>query len=139
MGKDNTTYRLLTDSHVSTIDVGGQQFLRVDPEGLTLLAEQAFKNVAHYYRIAHLEQLKAILDDPEASANDRFVALEMLRNAIIAAEGEFPMCQDTGTAVIIGKKGQRVISGDNDEASIVKRAFIKHTPQTTCAIPRTPP
>ena len=93
MGKDETSYRLLSDSHVSTIEVDGQQFLRVDPEGLTLLAEQAFKDVAHYYRIAHLEQLKAILDDPEASANDRFVALEMLRNAVIAAEGEFPMCQ----------------------------------------------
>ena len=127
MGKDNTTYRLLSDSHVSTIDVDGQPFLRVDPEGLTLLAEQAFKDVAHFYRIAHLEQLKTILDDPEASANDRFVALEMLRNAVIAAEGEFPMCQDTGTAVIIGKKGQRVISGDNDEQALSKGVYQAYT------------
>ena len=83
--------------------------------------------MAHYYRPAHLAQLKAILDDPESSPNDRFVALEMLRNAVIAAEGEFPMCQDTGTAVILGKKGQRVFSGDDDEAALSKGVYEAYT------------
>ena len=82
--------------HVSTIDIDGERFLRIDPAGLTLLAEWAFKDISHLLRSGHLGQLRAILDDPEATRNDRFVALEMLKNAVIAADQVLPMCQDTG-------------------------------------------
>ena len=127
LGSDDTPYEKLTDAHVSTVACDGRSMLKIVPQSLTILAEQAFKNVAHYYRPAHLAQLAAILDDPESSTNDRFVALEMLRNAVIAAEGEFPMCQDTGTAVIIGKKGQQVLSGDRDEEALSKGVFQAYT------------
>lgn len=127
LGPDDTPYQKLTDAHISTVACDGRSMLKIAPEGLTLLAEQAFKNIAHFYRPGHLAQLAAILDDPESSANDRFVALEMLRNAVIAAEGEFPMCQDTGTAVIIGKKGQQVFSGDEDESALSQGVFQAYT------------
>ena len=123
LGVDQTTYRKLTDQHVSTVALDGKEILKVEPEALTLLAEQAFKDVAHLYRTSHLEQLAAILKDPDASENDRFVALEMLKNAVISAEMEFPMCQDTGTAIVIGKKGQQVWTGNDDEQALSKGVF----------------
>lgn len=127
LGDDPTPYRQLTDQYVSTGTFDGNQILKVDPRGLTLLAREAFKDVAHLYRPGHLEQLARILDDPQSSPNDRFVALEMLKNAVIAAEMEFPMCQDTGTAVIIGKKGQGVWSGGGDEEALSRGVFEAYT------------
>ena len=113
--KDDTTYRLLTADHVTTAQFEGQTVLKVAPEGLELLAEAAFNDVSHLLRPAHLAQLGKIFNDPESSDNDRYVALEMLKNAVISAEMEFPMCQDTGTAIVMGKKGQRVWTGLSDE------------------------
>jgi fumarate hydratase, class I len=124
---DPTEYRLLTADHIFTVDVDGIRLLRVAPEGLTLLAEQAFGDVSHFLRASHLKQLAAILDDPESSANDKAVALELLKNAVIAAEGEFPMCQDTGTAIVIGKKGQSVWTGYSDEEALSKGIFNAYT------------
>ncbi|MEE9418132.1 MAG: fumarate hydratase, partial [Desulfatiglandaceae bacterium] len=113
-GDDTTEYRLLTKDYISTGSFADKQITIIDPEGLTLLAEAAFRDVSHLFRTSHLKQLQKILDDPSASDNDRYVALEMLKNAVIAAEGTFPSCQDTGTAVVIGKKGQRVWTGSLD-------------------------
>ena len=127
LGEDDTVYRQLTDEHVSTAVFDGQEILKVAPDGLTLLAEQAFRDVSHLYRPSHLQQLANILEDPQSSANDRFVALEMLNNAVIAAEGEFPMCQDTGTAIIMGKKGERVWTGSNDEAALARGVYLAYT------------
>src|SRR4051812_16877691 len=123
LGPDDTSYRLLTTDGVSTFDVDGQQFLRVDPSALTLLTAEAMRDIAHYLRPAHLRQLRNILDDPEASGNDRFVALDLLKNACIAAGGVLPMCQDTGTAIVMGKKGERVITGGGDEEAIAHGVF----------------
>jgi fumarate hydratase class I len=125
--KEDTTYRLLTGDHVSTAEFEGRTILKVDPAGLTLLAEQAFRDVAHLLRTRHLEQLAGILEDPEATDNDRYVALEMLKNAVISAEMEYPMCQDTGTAIIMGKKGQQVWTGGIDEAALSEGAFNAYT------------
>jgi fumarate hydratase class I len=127
LGKDTTQYRLLSADHVSTVDFQQQNVVTVAPEGLTLLAENAFKDVAHLLRPSHLELLAEILKDPDASENDRLVAREMLRNAVIAADMVFPMCQDTGTAIITGKKGQRVWSGDNDEAALARGVYNAYT------------
>jgi len=114
---DATEYELVTDQHVETVELGGQTFLKVDPEGLRLLAQRAFTDISHLLRSSHLAQLRAILDDPEATRNDRFVALEMLKNAVVAADGLLPMCQDTGTAIISGTRGDHVlVSGDDSEA-----------------------
>src|SRR3546814_4464219 len=96
LGPDTTPYRLLTTEGVRTVDAAGRTFLEVDPEALTLLTRTAFRDIAHWLRPGHLQQLRNILDDPEASANDRFVALDLLKNANIAAGGVLPMCQDTG-------------------------------------------
>src|SRR3546814_16193064 len=93
---------------VRTVDAAGRTFLEVDPEALTLLTRTAFRDIAHWLRPGHLQQLRNILDDPEASANDRFVALDLLKNANIAAGGVLPMCQDTGTAIVMGKRGEMV-------------------------------
>jgi len=123
LGEDKTEYRRLTDEHVSLEASGGRDILQVAPEGLTLLAQQAFKDVSHLLRSSHLELLAKILDDPESSDNDRYVALEMLKNAVISAEGEFPMCQDTGTAIVMGKKGQQVWTGADDEEAIARGVF----------------
>ena len=120
---DETEFRLLTDQHVSTFDAGGQHFVKLEPEALTLLARVAMHEIAHYLRPGHLAQLRAILDDPEASANDRFVALDLLKNANISAGGILPMCQDTGTAIVMGKKGQRVFTGFDDEEAIARGVF----------------
>jgi len=123
LGKDATEYRQLSKDYVSVSSFEGSEIVKVDSRALTLLAQEAFRDVAHLLRPAHLDKVAAIFKDAEASENDRLVALEMLKNAVIAAEGEFPMCQDTGTAVIIGKKGQRIFSGDGDEAALSKGVF----------------
>lgn len=127
LGQDTTEYRRLTDDYVSMTSFAGMDVLKIDAQGLTLLAEQAFKDVSHLYRPSHLSLLKKILEDPESSENDRFVALEMLKNAVISAEGVFPMCQDTGTAVIIGKKGQQVWTGFCDEEALARGVFNAYT------------
>ena len=119
-----TPYRQLTDHGVSTFEAGGERFLRVEPELLTLLTATAMRDIAHLLRPAHLGQLRKILDDPEASDNDRFVATELLKNAAIAAGGVLPGCQDTGTAIVKGKKGQFVVtSGGHDEVAIARGVF----------------
>jgi len=127
MGEDDTPYRRLTGDHVSQGTFEGRPILKVANPGLTLLAEQAFKDVSHFYRPGHLQQLAEIMKDPESSDNDRFVALEMLKNAVISAEGEFPMCQDTGTAIIMGKKGQGVWTGGGDEAALAEGVYNAYT------------
>jgi fumarate hydratase class I len=119
----DTPYRKLTGDHVSTFEARGQTFLEVAPAALTLLAKTAMRDIAHLLRPGHLAQLRAILDDPEASANDRFVALELLRNANIAAGGVLPGCQDTGTAIVVGKRGGHVLTGGGDEAAISRGVF----------------
>ncbi len=118
LGKDETVYRKLTGDFVSTFEAGGQTFTRVEPEALTWLTREAMRDIAHLLRPTHLAQLARILEDPEASANDRFVALDLLKNANIAAGGVLPMCQDTGTAIVMGKKGQLIFTGGGDEAAI---------------------
>jgi len=123
LGADDTPYRLLTTDGISTFNAGGERFLRVDPEVITLLTRQAMRDIAHLLRPGHLAQLSSILDDPEASANDRFVALELLKNASIAAGGILPSCQDTGTAIVKAKKGQYVVTGGGDEAAIAQGIF----------------
>src|SRR5699024_4482116 len=118
-GEDDTPYRLLTTEGVEVIDgPEGRTFLKVAPEALTLLAETAIHDISHYLRPAHLQQLRNILDDEEASANDKFVALDLLKNANISAGGILPMCQDTGTAIVMGKSGQRVLSEEQDKISL---------------------
>ena len=118
LGEDPTPYRLLTTDCVSTGEFEGRPILKVASEGLTLLADQAIRDSAHLLRPGHLAQLRRILDDPEASDNDRFVALDMLKNANIAAGWVLPMCQDTGTAIVMGKKGHQVWTGGDDEAAL---------------------
>ena len=123
LGPDDTPYRLLTTGGVSTIDTAAGRFLRVEPEVLTLITRTAMRDIAHLLRPGHLAQLRAILDDPEASANDRFVALDLLKNAAISAAGVLPMCQDTGTAIVKAKKGQFVLTGGGDEEAIARGVF----------------
>ncbi len=120
---EHTPYKLLTADHVGTWEARGKTFLEVDPAALTLLAKAAMRDIAHLLRPAHLGQLRAILDDPEASPNDRFVALELLKNANIAAGGILPGCQDTGTAIVMGKRGQYVMTGGNDEEALSRGIF----------------
>ncbi len=115
---DDTQYRLLTTDYVSVADFDGQHVVKVDPRGLTLLAREAMRDVSFYLRTRHLEQVAAILDDPESSANDRGVALAMLRNAEVSAEGVLPFCQDTGTATVYAKKGQQIWTGGGDEEAL---------------------
>jgi fumarate hydratase class I len=123
LGPDTTGYRLLTKDHVSVVDFEGQQVLKVAPEALTYLAREAFRDVSFLLRPSHLEQVAAILEDPESSPNDRGVALAMLQNAGVAAKFVLPLCQDTGTATIIGKKGQRVWTGAKDEECLSRGVF----------------
>lgn len=128
LGTDETPYRKVTGDFVSTITVEGQAVLKIDPAALTLLAREAFIDISHLLRPGHLAQLRAILDDPEASANDRFVAYDLLKNANIAAGGILPMCQDTGTAIVMGKKGQRVWTGGDDVAALsdgIRRTYTE--------------
>src|SRR5438552_4396404 len=119
----DTPYRLLTRDGVSTFEAAGCSFVKIEPEALTRLAREAMRDIAHLLRPGHLAQLGKILDDPEASPNDRFVALELLKNANIAAGGVLPGCQDTGTAIIMGKKGQLVFTGGGDEAALARGVF----------------
>ena len=124
--EDTTKYRLLTTDYVETIEVEGREILKIDPEGIALLTAQGFSDTSHLLRTEHLEQVRKILDDPEASDNDRFVALDMLKNANISSGRVLPMCQDTGTAIVMGKKGEQVWIDGNDEAAIsegVKRTY----------------
>ena len=122
-GDSETVYRKITDDYVSTFEAGGRQFLQVEPEALRLLAAEAMRDIAHLLRPGHLAQLATILEDPEASPNDRFVATELLKNANIAAGGVLPGCQDTGTAIIWGTKGERVIT-DVDDAEVLSRGVF---------------
>ena len=128
VGADETPYRLLTTEGVSVVDgPGGRRFLHVDAEALRLLTDTAMHDIAHYLRPAHLQQLANILDDPEASNNDKFVALDLLKNANIAAGGILPMCQDTGTAIVMGKRGQHVLTAGRDEEALSRGVYDAYT------------
>jgi fumarate hydratase class I len=127
IGEDTTEYRKLTGNHISVRSFEGVEVLQVKPEGLVLLAEQAFKDVSHLLRPSHLELLAKILNDTETTDNDRYVAREMLKNAVISADGVFPMCQDTGTAIVIGKKGQQVWTNCCDEKALSQGIFNAYT------------
>ena len=128
IGADETPWRLLTTEGVRTVEgPGGRQFLEVDDEAMRTLTETAMHDIAHYLRPAHLAQLRKILDDPEASNNDKFVALDLLKNAKIPAGGVLPMCQDTGTAIVMGKRGQHVLTGGTDERAISRGVYDAYT------------
>ncbi|GAB3877860.1 fumarate hydratase [Terrabacter terrigena] len=128
IGADDTPYRLLTTEGVHAVEgPGGRTFLEVEPEALRLLTETAMHDIAHYLRPAHLQQLRNILDDPEASNNDKFVALDLLKNANIAAGGVLPMCQDTGTAIVMGKRGQHVLTAGTDERAVSEGVYDAYT------------
>jgi len=127
LGPDTTEYRLLTQDYVSVKRCGDLEFLSIAPEGLTYLARTAMHDVSYFLRSAHNEKVAAILKDPEASDNDRYVARAMLRNAVISAQGVLPMCQDTGTAIVFAKKGQFVLTGGNDAESLSKGIFKTYT------------
>ena len=127
IGPDETEYRLVTTEGVSTFVAQGMEFLQVAPEAISALTAAAIHDISHYLRSAHLQQLKNILDDVEASPNDRFVALDLLKNANIAAGGVLPMCQDTGTAIVMGKKGQRTLTSEKDEVSVSRGVYDAFT------------
>ena len=127
LGEDTTQYRLISKEGVSVVKLGDKEFLQVTPEALTLLTETAIHDISHYLRAEHLGQLAKILKDPESSANDRFVALDLLKNANIAAGGILPMCQDTGTALIMGKKGQYVLTTSKDEVALAQGVYDAFT------------
>ncbi|PKU24573.1 fumarate hydratase [Telmatospirillum siberiense] len=124
---DDTPYTKLSSEHIGVTSVGGKELITVEPAALTLLAREAFRNISHLLRPAHLKQLRTILDDPEASANDKFVALDLLMNANISAGMVLPMCQDTGTAIVMGKKGQKIWTGGGDEAALTKGVASAYT------------
>lgn len=121
--KDTTEYRKISSDYVSVEKIGNREILTIDPKGLELLAQEALSDVSFYLRTSHLEKLRAILDDPEATDNDRFVAYNLLQNATIAAEGQLPSCQDTGTAIVVGKKGEDVYTGVNDAEALSKGIY----------------
>jgi len=123
IGADETPYRLITTEGVEVVKAAGRSFLQVQPEALRRLTFEAMRDIAHLLRPGHLEQLRNILEDPDASPNDRFVALDLLKNANIAAGGILPMCQDTGTAIVMGKRGQHVLTPGEDEAAISRGVF----------------
>ncbi|MGB3301553.1 fumarate hydratase [Gordonia sp. (in: high G+C Gram-positive bacteria)] len=127
IGADDTPYRLITTEGVSTIEVDGQTFLKVAPEALQKLTAEAMHDISHYLRPAHLKQLRKIIDDPEASGNDRFVALDLLKNVNISAGGVLPMCQDTGTAIVMGKKSEGVLTGVEDGEWISRGVYDAYT------------
>lgn len=127
LAHDDTEYYLLSREHVSVAEFEGQQILKVEPQALTLLAQQAFHDAAFMLRTAHQQQVANILTDPDASENDKYVALQFLRNSEIAAKGVLPTCQDTGTAIIMGKKGQRVWTGGGDEAALTRGVYNTYT------------
>ena len=123
LGRDLTKYRLLTDKHVKVVEEGGRKILVIDPVGLEILAKEAVSDLSFYLRTSHLEKLAAILDDPEATDNDRFVAYMMLRNTVISSKEDLPWCQDTGTAIVIGRKGEDVRTGGRDAEHLSKGIF----------------
>ena len=123
LGPDTTEYRKITNDHVSIEQHSGRSIIKIEPEALTTLAEHAFRDISHLLRPSHLAQLRSILEDKEASKNDHFVAMELLKNANIAAAGVLPMCQDTGTAIIMGKKGQNIFTGFDDEKALAEGVF----------------
>jgi fumarate hydratase, class I len=127
LGPDTTEYRLVSEAGVAPRHALDREFLEIEPQALTLLTAQAMQDIAHLLRPAHLRQLRSILDDPEASPNDRFVARDLLRNACIAAGGVLPMCQDTGTAIVAGKRGQQVLTGGHDEEHIARGVYEAYT------------
>ncbi|GAM44674.1 fumarate hydratase [Nocardia seriolae] len=127
IGKDETPYRLLTTEGVSTFEAGGRTFLQFEPEVLRMLTAEAMHDISHYLRPAHLAQLRKIIDDPESSGNDRFVALDLLKNVNISAGGILPMCQDTGTAIVMGKKSEGVLTGIDDAEWISRGVFDAYT------------
>ncbi len=127
LGTDTTEYRLLSQEGVTTRQAFGREFLQVEPKALTTLTSAAMRDIAHLLRPAHLRQLRSILDDPQASPNDRFVASDLLKNACIAAGGVLPMCQDTGTAIVMGKRGQDVLTDGRDEEHIARGVFDAYT------------
>jgi len=127
IGEDKTEYRLLTKDGVSTFTAQGREFLKVSGEAISNLTQVAIHDISHYLRAEHLQQLANILADPESSPNDRFVALDLLKNANISAGGVLPMCQDTGTAIVMGKKGQQVLTDEKDEISISKGVYDAFT------------
>jgi fumarate hydratase class I len=127
LGAVETPYRQLSDAHVSTAEFEGRTLLKVESEALSSLAAEAFRDISHLFRPGHLEQLRKILDDPEASSNDRFVALEMLKNANVSAAMVLPSCQDTGTAIVIGKKGQNVFTAGDDEEALSRGIHRTYT------------
>lgn len=126
-GPDETPYRLITTEGVSTLEVDGQTFLRVSPEAIQQLTAEAMHDISHYLRPAHLAQLRRIIDDPESSGNDRFVALDLLKNVNISAGGVLPMCQDTGTAIVMGKKSEGVLTGVDDGEAISRGVYDAYT------------
>ncbi|MCZ4578157.1 fumarate hydratase [Gordonia amicalis] len=127
IGADETPYRLITTEGVSTFEAGGQTFLKVEPEAIRKLTAEAMHDISHYLRPAHLAQLRKIIDDPEASGNDRFVALDLLKNVNISAGGVLPMCQDTGTAIVMGKKSEGVLTGTDDAEAISRGVYDAYT------------
>ncbi len=127
LGEDTTKYRLIGKEGVSVVKLGDKEFLQVEPEAIAKLTEEAIHDINHYLRPDHLQQLANILKDPEASANDRFVALDLLKNANIAAGGVLPMCQDTGTALVMGKKGQYVLTTSKDEVAVAQGVYDAYT------------
>jgi len=130
VGPDTTDYRLVSTEGVSVIEAAGRRFLKVEPEALTLLTSVAMHDINHYLRSDHLQQLRNILEDPEASDNDRFVATELLQNANIAAGGVLPMCQDTGTAVVMGRKGEQVLTFGDDAEAIPRGVYDTYLKST---------
>ena len=127
VGPDTTEYRLLSKDGISTFEADGRTFLKVAPDAIRNLTEVAIHDISHYLRSEHLGQLAAIIKDPESSPNDRFVALDLLKNANISAGGILPMCQDTGTAIIMGKKGQQVLTSERDEVTISRGVYDAYT------------
>lgn len=120
---DKTEYRKITSEYVKVVNYGNREVLEIDPKGLEVLAQEALSDVSFYLRTSHLEKLRAILDDPEATDNDRFVAYNLLQNATVAAEGQLPSCQDTGTAIVMAKKGEDVYTGVIDEEFLSKGIY----------------
>ena len=127
LGEDTTEYRQLTVDGIAPRSAFGRDFIEVEPDALALLTETAMRDIAHLLRPGHLRQLRSILDDPEASGNDRFVARDLLQNACIAAGGVLPMCQDTGTAIVMGKRGQQVLTDGRDEEHIARGVYDAYT------------
>lgn len=127
LGEDTTEYRLLSTEGVGTVQLGDHEFLTIEPDVFTDLTYTAMRDISHLLRPTHLAQLRAIIEDPESSPNDRFVALDLLKNANIAAGGVLPMCQDTGTAIIVGKRGQNVLTSGSDSADIARGVYNAFT------------